>query len=60
MKRGLIGTFHHVWEQHLKRYCCEFNFRYDHRKVTDAERARAALLGIAGKRMLYRDSPIAA
>jgi transposase-like protein len=53
-KRGLIGTYHHVSEAHLQRYCTEFDFRFTHRKATDAERADAALRGIAGKRLMYR------
>ncbi len=56
LKRGLIGTFHHVGEQHLQRYVKEFDFRYNHRKVSDAERTTSALRGIAGKRLMYRDS----
>jgi transposase-like protein len=39
LKRGLVGTFHHVSAQHLNRYCGEFDFRYNHRKLTDRERA---------------------
>jgi len=35
LKRGLIGTFHHVGEQHLQRYVTEFDFRWNHRKSTD-------------------------
>jgi transposase-like protein len=31
LKRGLIGTFHSVGEQHLQRYANEFDFRYNHR-----------------------------
>jgi len=27
-KRGVIGTFHHISEQHLHRYLAEFDFRY--------------------------------
>lgn len=54
LKRGLVGTYHHVSEQHLQRYCTEFDFRFSHRKVTDAERAAAALKGIDGKRLTYR------
>jgi transposase-like protein len=57
LKRGLVGTFHHVGEQHLQRYVSEFDFRYNHRKalgVTDAERTIAALKGISGKRLTYR------
>lgn len=56
LKRGLIGTFHHVGRQHLKRYVKEFDFRYNNRKTTDAERTRAALEGIGGKRLMYRHS----
>lgn len=59
LKRGLVGTYHHVGEQHLKRYACEFDFRYNYRTkmgYTDRERAEVALKGIVGKRLLYRDS----
>ena len=38
----------------MARYCREFDFRYNHRDVTDAERADAALAGIDGKRLSYR------
>lgn len=57
LKRGLIGTFHHVGEQHLHRYIKEFDFRYNTRSalgVTDVERADEALKGISGKRLTYR------
>lgn len=54
LKRGLVGTFHHVGEQHLQRYVKEFDFRYNHRHVSDADRANAALKGISGKRLTYR------
>src|SRR6266851_4419385 len=53
-KRGLVGTYHHVSEQHLQRYCTEFDFRFSHRKTTDEERATATLKGISGKRLTYR------
>jgi hypothetical protein len=67
LKRGVIGTFHHVSAQHLQRYVTEFDFRYNHRETrvkvdgkwakagfSDAERAVAALKGIGGKRLTYR------
>ena len=54
LKRGLIGTFHHVSEQHLQRYADEFDFRWNHRKTTDMQRAEAAMRGIGGKRLTYR------
>ena len=56
-KRGLIGTFHHVGEQHLKRYCTEFDFRYNTRTslgFNDFERTDLALKGITGKRLMYQ------
>ena len=41
-------------EAHLHRYTSEFDFRYNHRKVSDAECAAAALAGMEGKRLTYR------
>ncbi|HEY6644717.1 IS1595 family transposase [Povalibacter sp.] len=58
-KRGLMGTYHHISEAHLKRYLCEFDFRYNHRTalgVDDAARTVAALKGISGKRLTYKRS----
>ncbi len=54
LKRGVHGTFHHVSKKHLHRYCDEFGFRWDHRKVTDGERTVEAIRGAAGKRLMYR------
>ena len=54
LKRGLIGTYHHVSSHHLNRYISEFDFRYNNREVTDSERANVALKGITGKRLTYR------
>lgn len=59
LKRGIIGTYHHVSQAHLKRYVGEFDFRYNNRSglgVTDAQRAVAALKGIEGKRLTYGGS----
>jgi transposase-like protein len=54
LKRGTIGTYHHVSEQHLSRYTSEFDFRYNTRKLDDFERADESLLGAIGKRLTYR------
>ena len=57
LKRGIMGTYHHVSQQHLKRYLCEFDFRYNERialGVDDAERTRRAIKGGDGKRLTYR------
>ena len=53
LKRGLVGTFHHVGEQHLKRYVTEFDFRWNHRKTTDKEQADSLLRQVTGKRLTY-------
>jgi transposase-like protein len=56
LKRGVIGTFHHVSEAHLARYLAEFDFRYSNRSglgVGDAERTQKVLEGISGKRLTY-------
>jgi transposase-like protein len=54
LKRGIHGTFHHVSKKHLFRYCDEFSFRWNNRKVTDGERTTQAIKGIEGKRLVYR------
>ena len=53
-KRGVIGTYHHMSEAHLGRYCAEFDLRYNTRTITDGERAAVILKGIVGKRLTYR------
>ena len=54
LKRGVHGAFHHVSKKHLPRYCDEFAFRWNHRKVSDAERTEAALKLAPGCRLQYR------
>jgi transposase-like protein len=63
LKRGVMGSFHSVSEQHLQRYVDEFAFRWNARSalgVEDAERARLMVKGAIGKRLKYRqpDSPV--
>jgi len=57
LKRGITGVYHHVSQEHLKRYLAEFDFRYNERAslgVTDAERAAKAIKGAEGKRLTYQ------
>lgn len=56
LKRGVIGTYHSISEAHLHRYCVEFDFRYNTRKLSDAERTAEAVKGARGKRLMYRQS----
>jgi transposase-like protein len=56
-KRGLVGTYQHMSEQHLSRYLAEFDFRMSNRAklgIDDNMRAEIALQGINGKRLTYR------
>jgi transposase-like protein len=53
-KRGVIGTYHHMSEAHLGRYCREFDFRYNTRQISDTERTDVALIGARGRRLTYR------
>lgn len=55
LKRGIVGSFHHVSKKHLDRYCDEFSFRWNHRKTTDSERTVEAIKGAEGKRLMYRE-----
>ena len=57
LKRGITGTYHHVSQQHLKRYLAEFDFRYNERaklEVNDREHMEKSIGGIVGKRLTYR------
>jgi transposase-like protein len=57
-KRSMKGTYRFCSEKHLQRYLNEFQFRHNHRTklgFTDGERMAAALKGIEGKRLTYRN-----
>lgn len=57
LKRGIVGTYHHVSEHHLQRYLNEFDFRFSNRKalgVNDFDRAVNLLVGVKGKRLTYQ------
>jgi len=58
LKRGVVGTFHHISEQHLPLYLAEFDHRHNFRKVSDGERTVAALKKAVGKRLTYK-APVA-
>ena len=54
LKRGIMGTFHHISNQHMGAYCDEFSFRWGMNKSTDRERAVALLSATPGKRLVYK------
>jgi hypothetical protein len=56
LKRGVYGIYQHVSEAHLKRYLCEYDFRYSYRVklgYDDVKRADLAIEGAYGERLTY-------
>lgn len=56
-KRGMRGVYQHCKEKHLHRYLAEFDHRYNHRVAlgySDIDRTLAAIRGVEGKRLMYR------
>ena len=54
LKRGIMGSYHHVSKEHLPRYLREFEFRWNHRKESDFDRTAKAIQGARGKRLKYQ------
>lgn len=54
-KRGVIGIYHFLSREHLQRYCNEFSFRYNTRKIRDDERFDKSLSNADGQRLKYND-----
>jgi transposase-like protein len=54
LKRGIVGTFHHVGKGHLGKYVSEFEFRYNARKVADKDRPGMIVTAGEGKRLTYK------
>jgi len=55
LKRGLHGTYISVEPFHLFRYVDEQAFRFNNRKMTDAERFDIGVRQIVGKRLTYAE-----
>ena len=55
LKRGLKGTYVAVEPFHLDRYVVEQVFRYNNRKMSDADRFDLAVKGMVGKRLTYAE-----
>jgi transposase-like protein len=60
MKRAVFGTHHSISEAHLHRYLVEWDFKWNTRRMKDAERAALALKGAEGKHLTYRQPSHAA
>lgn len=55
VKRGVNGIYHAVSKRHLHRYLSEYEFRWNHRNLTDGQRTVAAIKAAQGKRLLYKE-----
>lgn len=54
LKRGIFGIYHHVSPKHMQRYCEEFAYRYNSRKIKDNERFIFTLQNSQG-RLKYKN-----
>ena len=54
LKRGVYGAWHCVSREHLPKYASEFEFRWNHRKISDGERMAAGIKMTPGKRLTYK------
>lgn len=49
MRRGVYGIYHQISYKHLQRYCDEYSFRYNTRKLCDSERFIYAMWHVTGR-----------
>lgn len=56
MRRGLHGIYHSVSREHLPKYLAEYEFRYNHRELSDGERVKQVIRSSRGKRLTYEAS----
>jgi transposase-like protein len=54
LKRRHYGVFHQISKKHLPRYRDEFTFRWNGRKLTDAEWRNEAVKGAEGQQLYYK------
>ena len=55
MKRAHKGVYHKISHKHLQRYVCEFAGRHGVREQDTIEQMAAVVVGLVGKRLMYRD-----
>ena len=55
LKRGIIGTYHHVSPKHTERYAVEFAGRHNDREADTADQITHLVKGMDGKRLRYSD-----
>lgn len=55
LKRGIVGTHHHLSEKHLQRYVNEFAGRQGMREHDTLAQMQMVAAGLIGRRLMYRD-----
>ena len=55
IKRGVYGTYHHVGRGYMQQYLNEFDFRYNNRRLTDAQRVELASKATEAKRLKMKE-----
>lgn len=48
-KRMVLGIYHQITPKHLARYCDEFTYRYNSRKIKDADRFTISMKRVNGR-----------
>ena len=54
MKRGIVGTYHHISPKHTGRYAAEFSGRHNDRPLDTLEQMGQMADGAVGKRLQYQ------
>ncbi len=55
LKRGYYGTYHKMSPKHLQKYLDEFADRTNVRQMDTLEQIKAAVAGLVGKRLTYKE-----
>ncbi len=55
LKRGYVGTYHHMSDKHLHRYVDEFAGRHNQRPLDTEVQMASMVQGMDGKRLRYED-----
>ena len=55
LKRGIVGTYHHISPKHTERYAVEFAGRHNDRPKDTLDQMAEMVRGMDGKRLRYKD-----
>ncbi len=55
LKRGIVGVYHFTSAKHLHRYCDEYSYRYNARKLSSKEKFNHAIAAVVRARITYKE-----